>query len=1187
MVRILPFVDFSDSLKLKKLIRPKTFIYPLCLCCLFLSNLSQGQIYINEVATTNNTFLDNDGETKDWIELYNSSDQTVSLENWTISDDRANPQKWLFPAIEIPADSFFTFFASGKDRNQILTYQTVLEQGDPCKYVIPNVSTSKDWRLLDFDDNDWKAGQTGIGYGDDDDNTIVPERTRSVFLRQTFNIDNPTDIQEIILHVDYDDGFIAYLNGEEIARSNMEPGEFPPYYAGVLEDREAKLYDGGDLAKFVVNEAVDTLVKGENVLAIQVHNINTNSSDLSIIPFLTLGTIEPIDAEVADLIDLTLSFLHTNFKLSQEETVYLYNHVGELQDSLYLPLVPSNITIGRFPDGATNSLFFEEPTPNGANSMINFAGFIEEEVLFSLQSGIYKGEKIISLSSVNENGVIRYTTDGTNPDIDSKIYDKPITINSNRTLKAAIFQDNYLPSQISTATYLMNVEHDLPVLALAFDNADFFDENTGIYTYGTAYNDDLPYFGANFWEDLEKPVYIFFFENEEIAFETGVGAKIFGGWSRANDQRSLSLFFRSEYGYNALKYPLFPDREYDKYEALVLRNSGNDWQRTMLRDLTLTGLMQNSNVDIQAGRPIVAYLNGRYWGIYNAREKVNEHFLSSLHNVSTNGMSILEKDGEVIYGDNKAYKDLIKFVSDNNLSDNQNYEQVAEQIDLANFIQYYAAQIYFDNTDWPGNNIKFWKAKNGKWRWILFDTDFGFGIWDVNRHNNNTLAFALNPSGPNWPNPPWSTLLFRKLMENETFKKRFINTFADELNTRFLAEKVRSAIDANREKMRNEMPAHIQKWGKTSMTAWNSKVNDMKTFAGQRPLTARNFIKNQFGLPTQRLIRLAIDNTDGGSVQLNTIRINEKEWAGHYFPTVPITLTAVAKTDYTFSHWSGTTETTDKTITLDPNRTINVKANFVRKDGNVAASDVVFNEINYNSPKDIEIGDWVELYNNGGEQDLSDWTFKDDDDEHIFKFPVGTILGANEYLVLAKDTEKFATRFPNVINKIGDFDFGLSSKGEFIRLYDDANNLVDSVYYLPDNGWPESANGEGPSLELIDPNSDNTLPENWITYTSNGTPGRANGVYTSTLNESVLADFIKVSPNPFQEQITVSVDLPESSDLQIDLLSINGQIINQLVQQKNVQKEVFELEMPTVTAGNYLVRIVIDGEQVVKKVVKL
>ena len=94
-------------------------------------------------------------------------------------------------------------------------------------------------------------------------------------------------------------------------------------------------------------------------------------------------------------------------------------------------------------------------------------------------------------------------------------------------------------------------------------------------------------------------------------------------------------------------------------------------------------------------------------------------------------------------------------------------------------MQYEAFQIFVDNRDWPGNNIKFWRDHRvgGKWRWILFDTDFGFGIWDPGAFTFNTLEFALDPYGPGWPNPPWSTFLFRQMMENDHFKHVFINTY--------------------------------------------------------------------------------------------------------------------------------------------------------------------------------------------------------------------------------------------------------------------------------------------------------------------------------------------------------------------------------------------------------------------------
>jgi len=634
-----------------------------CLCFL-LTNLPFGisqSIIINEVAPTNNTFVDDDGETKDWIELYNSASQVINFENWSITDDIAEPQKWKFPAIDIAPKGFYTLFASGKNRDELLTYRTVLQEGDVCKYKIPNASTDSNWRARDFEDNSWSNGTTGIGYGDGDDNTIVPNQTRSVYLRQNFTINDPAEIAEIIFHVDYDDGFVAYINGIEIARENIDAGAFPPYYAGVFVDREAELYQGLSPVKFTLKNVDELLVSGKNVLAIQVHNISTTSSDLTIIPFLTLGAITglTVGKEVPGLLNISDSFLHTNFKVGKEETLYLFNSENELQDSLYIPNLTSNITVGRFPDGANNSRFFEESTPNAPNSSTYFEHVLTETVTFSQASGVFENGFSLILSGASEGAMIRFTTDGSTPTSASNIYRDPLTIRLSGTVKAGIFKTGYLPSAITTHTYLIDTDHDLPVMSIAFDRADFFSETTGMYSFGNDYEDEFPYFGANFWKDLEKPIHLTFFENGETQYSTGAGAKIFGGWSRANPQRSLSLFFRNEYGDKSLKYPLFPNRPYVEYEAFILRNSGNDWQRTMLRDLTLTGLMENSNIDIQAGRPVVAYLNGDYWGIYNAREKINEHYLAALHNVPTKDITILEKNAAVIFGDNQAYSELI------------------------------------------------------------------------------------------------------------------------------------------------------------------------------------------------------------------------------------------------------------------------------------------------------------------------------------------------------------------------------------------------------------------------------------------------------------------------------------------------------------------------------------------------
>ena len=1171
---------------MKLIFRKGIFFFTLLLTSLTLVAQS---ITINEVSPDNSSFEDEDGKAKDWIELYNHSEAAIDIMGWTISDDSAEPNKWTFPAKQIPPNSFLVIFASGKDRTSTQIYKTLVAVGDDSNYLIPNAATSQNWRELPFDDSDWQSGATGIGYSDGDDQTIVPNGTKAVFLRQYFELDQPHLVEDILFHVDYDDGCAAYLNGIEIARANLPNTPGPaPYDLTPFIDREARLYQGGDLEEYVIENSGTLLKEGTNVLAVQVHNFSSNSSDLSILPYLSVSATQEVNG-IPPPIELGLqeAFLHTNFKIKTGETVYLFNAEGQLMDSLAIPILRRNSSFGRFPDGADHLEIFAETTPNNLNKGEGIKGIVEEAVVFSKVAGLYQDQFDLILSGGQEGDIIRYTKDGSDPLPFSNSYINPIPINRNTVIKAAIFRQDFLPSEVTTNTYLLNAEHDLPIVALSFKPRDFFDPSEGIYELGLNAEGDFPHFGANFWEDVEKPIHISFFEeNGTLGFSANAGTKIFGGWSRGLAQRSLSIFFRNQYGTNNLDYPLFDNRPYDQYEAFILRNSGNDWQNTMLRDLTLTGLMENSNVDIQAGRPAVAYLNGEYWGIYNIREKINEHYLAALHNVPAEDITILEKNGEVIFGDNAEYQAMIDISRFRDLGNETNYQAVASQIDLENYIQYQIAQIYMDNTDWPGNNIKFWKAKNGKWRWILFDTDFGFGIWSNRNYNNNTLAFALEQNGPGWPNPPWSTLLFRRLMLNDGFKKRFINTFADELNTRFQAEVVRVRIDENVDRIRSEMTRQINRWSETSMQAWQNQIDVMKSFANQRLFQMRKHIQEEFDLPQQRTVRVRIEDASSGSVQLNTIMLRDNDWQGIYFQSVPISLTALAKTGYLFDRWSGDVTGTTTTVTIDPTNHLNITAHFKRSDNTALETDIIINEINYNSNEEQDAGDWVELYNRGPvEQNISDWIFKDGNDDHNFTLPQGTVLPANGYLVLTNNSIKFQEQFPTVQNQIGDFDFKLSSEGELIRLFNADNLLIDSLTYLPDGEWPKAANGMGPTLELVNPEMDNATVDNWTTFPFTGTPGALNGVYTTTTH-FLPASSISVFPNPVTNDLRINVSLPSNDPITISLVSITGQEIY-AQSDLDLAGESFSIDLSTIATGTYWIKIATKEGVVVTKVIKI
>ncbi|MFQ6610619.1 MAG: CotH kinase family protein, partial [Fidelibacterota bacterium] len=621
------------------------------------------------------------------------------------------------------------------------------------------------------------------------------------------------------------------------------------------------------------------------------------------------------------------------------------------------------------------------------------------------------------------------------------------------------------------------------------------DDETGIYAMGPNASPDFPYFGANFWQDWERPIHLeLFIPDSQRVYSADAGVKIFGAWSRGYPQKSLALFARDEYGVNSFDYPLFPDLPFHSYEAFLLRNSGNDWESSMFRDGMMTSLVKDTGLDVQAYRPVVVYLNGEYWGIHNMREKQNEHFIAAHHPVDPDELDYLENNADIIQGDAFHYNNLINFIQSEDLTDPDNYQYISTQMEMDNYITYQVSEIYFDNQDWPGNNVKFWRPKvaNGRWRWILYDTDFGFGIWNPNAYQFNTLAFALEPNGPVWPNPPWSTYLFRSLMENSEFKSQFINRFCDLLNTIFEPEYILSYVDSIKSIIEPEMPDHLERWY-GSVADWNARVSVMEFFGSHRADYVRNHLQNEFNLANTGLILLGIANPNSGKIQINTVTPDTYPWHGYYFQDVDIQLTAHPAPGYYFSGWSGMYGI-DPTITISPANVLSVTAYF--EPLTVGEGHVVINEINYRSPDDADTQDWIELHNNGLETvNISFWQFRDSDDGHQFILPENTFLDPGDYVILCQSLESFSEIFPEVTNVVGDFGFGLSRYGESLRLFNSNGGIVDSLTYTNTFPWPTEPDGNGPTLELIHPDLDNSLPESWSVSVDYGTPGWENSAF--------------------------------------------------------------------------------------------
>ena len=264
--------------------------------------------------------------------------------------------------------------------------------------------------------------------------------------------------------------------------------------------------------------------------------------------------------------------------------------------------------------------------------------------------------------------------------------------------------------------------------------------------------------------------------------------------------------------------------------------------------------------------------------------------------------------------------------------------------------------------------------------------------------------------------------------------------------------------------------------------------------------------------------------------------------------------------------------------------------------GSLPDSTVTINEINYNSANDHDSGDWVELYNPTNDViPIGGWQFKDEDDSHIFTIPENTILNANQYLVLINDSSKYFQHYNNN-NVIGELNFGLSGGGELLRLFNIEGSLLDTVHYDDEDPWPTEADGNGSTLELTNPNSDNANYSNWMDSDGYGTPGSQNSVYLSSSEKLNLpTEFFLFNnyPNPFNPSTTISYNIPIENHVRIKIYNILGKEVKTLVDQKmkpgkNVVKwNGKNNEGIKVAGGVYLYSIQVENYKQTKKMIML
>ncbi len=850
--------------------------------------------------------------------------------------------------------------------------------------------------------------------------------------------------------------------------------------------------------------------------------------------------------------------IHTNFKLSASgESIGLYSPTLQLIDTITFGAQQTDVSFGRFPDGTNNWYKFSPATPGSENLESGIFNLLPSPII-SLQSGFYSSSISVSASHTFQDVTIRYTTDGRIPNELNDIYSTPIQIDSTSVLRFRAFKDGYTPSLTETRTYFINELTDLPVFSLVTDPDNFFSDTSGIYVAGTnGIPGNCSTEPRNWNQDWERPVSLEFFESDKsLAFSVNAGVKIFGGCSRLYPQKSLGFYFRKQYGTDKLRYRLFDDSPISEYNNFILRSSGQDWWRTMFRDaMAQTLVEQGMKLDYQNYRPSVLFINGEYWGIHNIREKLNEHYVYYHHGVDKDNIDLIEIGANVANnGDMAAYNSMITFLSTRNMALPANYDYIKSIIDIDEYIDYQIAEIYSANGDWPGSNMKLWRERvdGSKWRWMIFDLDFTFGGNAQGVATTNTLAQATATNGPSWPNPPWSTLMFRKLLDNPDFKNEFIQRFAAHVNTTFETNHVLAVIDSMANDIASEISRHKDRWPQSISygPTWQYLVDIMRDFAVQRPTNVRNHFYAKFGISGSNTLTISRNNPEWGKIFTNTVEIKNNGSVNTFFKNIPIKIKAMPMPGYRFVKWQGISNSTSAEIEVILSYNTNLTAVF--EPAELTVTSIVINEINYKSSLVFDTDDWVELYNpDNNPVNISGWKFHDDNVSNQFTFPDNTIIEGKDYLVICRDTTKFKSLYPNHTKIIGNFNFGLSSDGDDVILKDASGDIVDEVSYLSSGNWPSLPNGYGPTLSLINPQLDNSIAESWRASGMYGTPGYLNDVYTKAEDEKNLIpqEFILYQnyPNPFNPSTIISWKTPISGWQTLKVYDILGNEVATLV----------------------------------------
>lgn len=594
---------------------------------------------------------------------------------------------------------------------------------------------------------------------------------------------------------------------------------------------------------------------------------------------------------------------------------------------------------------------------------MNLTGMVEEtEYEFDIvtDGGFYNSDIDVRITAP-KGAKVYYTVDGNEPSTENgQLYTKPIRLYSTETeqvyvIRAKAYYGDGKESSTLTKTYFCGdfiaERYDMLVISIVGEPDGLFGYDEGILVPGAMYDafreanpDAHPGGGveANYTmrgAEAEREVSIEIFESDgsQILSQTG-GVRVAGELSRLNNNKSLRLYARSEYDeQNKFSYDFFGDMYSlengtlgKKYKRLLLKNSGQDYGYGFIRSELIGSLADKAGFpDTQHSRPACVYINGNYYGCYWMASNYDSQYFENRYGEYDGEFYILEggertktvsDEADAIEAANvEEYNEKYAYFAQIDLTVDENYRMLEDFLDVENYLQYFAIENYVGNDDWPDANLKTYRYEagangyrtnsvfDGRYRMLLFDTDYGFGLtfyYDtigclVNEMTLDKIMYEKSP-------------LFAALMKRKDCREYFVSYTLDLMNGVMGAENVAEQVDVLHASRREELARMYGMEGLIGgellegvvleMGTVESQIQQIKVYAQERPQYVLQDMKEKFGYE-QYYKMTVVSESDLSSVKINSVYCGNDTFIGTYLKELPVTLTPCLGSNEMFDCW--------------------------------------------------------------------------------------------------------------------------------------------------------------------------------------------------------------------------------------------------------------------------------------------